>query len=268
MSAAKPSFPKVRWSHPLARGLVACWAMGEGSGKTVNDLSGHAFNGVLQSTAPAWKGGQSGWALDFTGSSNAQVDCGNDLCLSGATAATWAFWLYLSSTAVGRIVTKWTGSGATSAWELEIIAVGKLNVAVANSGGNINQQSMTSGATIGVWQHFAATFVAPTTMAFYLNGALVPSGTNASNVVSIGASTSNVQMGFETAETTGGAPMILDTLSIWNRALSAPEIAQLAKDHWCYLRPRVGQIKSAFVPTYMPRNLVYTDPNPTLEDLE
>lgn len=56
-------------SHPLARGLVGCWLMNEGSGSKVHDYSGNDKKGTLQNMEETdWVAGMDGGCLYFDGS--------------------------------------------------------------------------------------------------------------------------------------------------------------------------------------------------------
>lgn len=56
-------------THPLARGLVGCWLMNEGTGRRIFDYSGNKNHGLMTNMDPAtdWKAGPHGWAVDFDG---------------------------------------------------------------------------------------------------------------------------------------------------------------------------------------------------------
>lgn len=70
MGVAKPPRPQLQRGHPLALGVIADWPTYEGSGTTLNDISGSGYTGAFIST-PTWVAGQSGWALSFNGSTAA-----------------------------------------------------------------------------------------------------------------------------------------------------------------------------------------------------
>lgn len=56
-------------THPLARDLVGCWLINEGTGSTVFDYSGNRYDGTLTNMTDAdWVAGNHGHALDFDGS--------------------------------------------------------------------------------------------------------------------------------------------------------------------------------------------------------
>jgi len=56
-------------THPLARNLIGCWLMNEGTGDLACDLSGHGNHGCLASMDPPtdWVAGPFGFALDLDG---------------------------------------------------------------------------------------------------------------------------------------------------------------------------------------------------------
>lgn len=57
---------KLNRRHPLARGLVGCWIMNEGTGDKINDLSGYGRHGIYQSTTAgdwSWGAGLKGMCL-------------------------------------------------------------------------------------------------------------------------------------------------------------------------------------------------------------
>lgn len=62
----------INWSHPLAKGLVGCWLMNEGSGDRVNDYSGNQNTGVLQNSASRVPGG-----IDLENTTGDCIICGN-----------------------------------------------------------------------------------------------------------------------------------------------------------------------------------------------
>ncbi len=62
-------------SH-LARGLVGYWLFNEGSGNKVFDLSGNGNTGILTGTAPSWTAGKFGSAVLLPGTDEC-INCGN-----------------------------------------------------------------------------------------------------------------------------------------------------------------------------------------------
>jgi len=65
----------IRTSHPLAKGMVGCWLLGEGTGETVVDLGPYRQHGSFYGGTPLWKPGRHGYCLQFDGV-NECIDCG------------------------------------------------------------------------------------------------------------------------------------------------------------------------------------------------
>ncbi len=68
---------QINRTHPLAKNLIGYWPCNDGTGKKVWDYSGNANQGTLEGTAPTWRGGQRGYAVNFPGT-NERIDCGNN----------------------------------------------------------------------------------------------------------------------------------------------------------------------------------------------
>jgi hypothetical protein len=67
---------QIDFNHPLTRGLTGCWLMNEATGGIVADSGSRRNNGGFQysTSAPAWKQGKYGSALEF--GSERCIDCG------------------------------------------------------------------------------------------------------------------------------------------------------------------------------------------------
>ena len=61
--------PGIDLSHPLAQGLVGCWAMWEGGGDTVRDLCA-GNDATWTNPVQPWVVGEEGVACNFTNSTN------------------------------------------------------------------------------------------------------------------------------------------------------------------------------------------------------
>ena len=70
MPLLKPRYPKLQTGLPLARGIVGAWLFGEGGGNTLTDMSGRGAVGEV-TTKTIWCAGDTGPALSFTGSTDA-----------------------------------------------------------------------------------------------------------------------------------------------------------------------------------------------------
>jgi len=104
--------------HPLAQGLVGCWLFNEGGGNIVYDLSGHGNHGTLgggtAGYCPSWVAGKFGSALDFDGD-NDYVEISHDPSIDfGDGSFTILLWVKGSSNDMDyedRLFCKGTTSG-------------------------------------------------------------------------------------------------------------------------------------------------------------
>jgi regulation of enolase protein 1 (concanavalin A-like superfamily) len=218
--------------------LVAYWQFEEGSGTTTADSSGNGFTGTLLN-GPAWVPGLFGnYALDFAVN---RVDCGNPAALQLTGPMTVAAWVYVDSLADnGRIVTKGGGSGQRG-WSLNVEGIDVWAFQVAISG-SANISLNVAGIPIRKWTHVAGVYDSSVpVMRLYTNGVLggeltagvPPVQYNSPLNVSIGARPVN-QTFFDGR---------IDEVRIHARALSGPEVAQLARPRFLPATIAGGQIQ-------------------------
>ena len=194
-------------------GLVAAYAFDEGAGSVLTDASGNGHDGTI--SGATWAGGHDGGALSFNGSS-ASVDLGalGTFYQSGFTLEAW---LQKATTKkdVGVLGT-WTPSGGPMIWIDHI--VGDYQLTLGASG---LQYYLDSGhpASLGQWQHVAATFDGSTAR-FYIDGTEV-----ASRSVTYSVGTSNAwRIGAYGSPAGNFFDGLIDNVRIYNRALGASEI--------------------------------------------
>jgi len=58
---------QVNRTHPLARGLVGCWLLNEGTGNRATDMGPFRQHGDFQGGPPLWKPGRHGPSIEFDG---------------------------------------------------------------------------------------------------------------------------------------------------------------------------------------------------------
>jgi hypothetical protein len=258
MPSVKPSFPAFRRGHPLAQGLVGCWACDEGSGKSVYDLSPNTNNGSISATGgPIWAADQSGWSLSYNGSSGV-ITTTAPAPVTGTAAFTAASWLKTSTTSTNNGAYSWGGSG-TGASFLASVENGKV---VVRCTGCTGSWGSTGTYDDGNWHHVVLTFPASGTMSSvncYADGVLL-SGTytGGSTALNLGTTT-GVTLG---KNGVGGSQYfngLIDSLFLWNRVLSQSEIAQLYEDTYALLRRPRTILKSGAV-RGLPRNLISLPP--------
>lgn len=171
---------------------------------------------------------ESTFSLSFTSSTD-QVDLGNVAILSGATAATWSFWVKPSDFTGNRIWTKWGSTSATRAWLISFETDGRVTVAFQDGSSNFNIKTTVGALSAGAWTNIGVTFTAPTTVNVYFNGILQSLTVLLNSAIpSIIQGTGSMQIGFESGESSGSFQGGMDDAAIWTVALTAGQIAALA----------------------------------------
>jgi hypothetical protein len=211
--------------------LVGRWPMNEGSGSVVADVSTNGLNGTAVGS-PAWVAGIYGpYALSFINGTSQYVTVSNAAPLNITSAITLAAWIRPTKVATASILNKATFNTSPSVFGYElnlgsggIPFVRLFNDTQADGGGRLNATVPypTDGVT---WMHVAATYDGAT-IKMYVNGVL--------NVTraSTGPLTTN-SLPFVIGATSDGNtarvfPGAIDDARIYNRALSASEVAALA----------------------------------------
>lgn len=209
---------------PVDSGLAGLWHMDDGSGSTTADSSANSNTGNLQSGA-TWvtssDGGQwdgrsdvkfsSGSYIAFDGTSNAEIDLGNDSSLQLSTF-TFETWIKRSVTGTQDILYSW-GSGGPAVYINSggTLAVGRVGYWEQNSSGTIADTN---------WHHVAVTYNAPY-INFYIDGQLNSTASYATPGFTFGTTAS---LGVVSDSNTGPINGYLDEARLYNRVLSADEI--------------------------------------------
>ena len=165
----KPPYGSVELdpSHPLARGLGACWLFHEGAGVTSRDFSPNQW--TTTGTDVVWQPTARGVAVSLTGSAKIVIPM-------AATAQVF-------SVAARFLVTGTSGYrgllGKASADAVQEIRVNATSNTVSLMKQNTAQIGVTSaGIAANVVTDLVVTYDASGNYAFYLNGKLDSSGTN------------------------------------------------------------------------------------------
>lgn len=233
MPLAKPTSPILRLDIPLTRGLVAALPFHEGAGTTLKDLSGNrhtvAFTGAwsVDSFGAAISTNGSTTEANITGNTSLNVQTGdftvsvgfNPSSLSSTYTALFDFGPSANNRNLSLFLNAGGGAGAVF-WQ-----VGN---GTGGSDGILIGQTITTGKqwNITVSRKGAAS-------SFYVNGRF---GITSSAQTGTSALGGNLSLGLN--PTAGGAKFNgkYDYFHLWNRALSAAEVAQLAYDPFIFYR--------------------------------
>lgn len=223
---AKPAFPVLRRGHPLAQGLLLAYAMYEGSGLSLNDISGYNRVGTFVN-GPTWQGAQSGWNLSFTRSGGQYVTLNDTGFPTGAAPRTVVFGFTDIASGGNEFA---FGHGRPTGNDL--FTVGLFNnsgqvLGVANNGVGVNGN--TTGLSNGTY-HVGGVSYDGTNANFYVDG-------NADGVQALTVNTTLT--GTAVVGQYGGGQYwngTIDFVLFYNRSLSASEQAELAQDPFCWCR--------------------------------
>jgi len=239
-SRVKPPIGCRLNNDPINRGLVGYWLMNEGAGYTINDLSGNGKTGTF-SGSPAWVSSNTGMALDFV---RADLDYIQLINLTpswdnGITIVSRFKLDAYATSAVGpiyssSILVDSCGAAPYNDQLHSLLVSGTSNgkmTGTINWDGTISSgnRAYVSGATVvslSGW-HVGAMTYDRSAVCVYLDG--IQDGTAALTAAMYTTTRWNIAR-FANASITGYWDGIIDWTRIYNRALSASEIARLYRE--------------------------------------
>lgn len=210
--------------HPLSRGLVGCWLFNEGGGDKLWDISGKS-NATPNSATPSHSWVSRGLFLDQ--SSTSAFDIGGSAITSALNNSAFSivFKFFPLSVSRGMVLGK---KGASNSRCIAIFNGWGVGISIVEEGVAV---IATTGANLSFNQTYQVAWT-------YSNGAntvLVNTdiAATASRVFS-----GNYSGSYQLGDSSGGAPpnQIMDTLSVYDRALSTDEIRELYLDPWCNIQ--------------------------------
>jgi len=217
---------------PNNLGLVGYWSFEDATGTLATDFSGNGNIGTLNAggAKPTWASGKVGSALSFDGSDYVTVtDTGSNVEVGSALT-----------------ITAWVKPNA-SVSNINIVSRANFSYRFRLDGGNTlwaylngsvaaaTTSSFTT--TSDIWQHVAMVYDGVSnTVVFYLNGASDSKATSVSGVLDSPAQDLFIGSYTQGAEFFSG---LIDEVRIYNRALSATEVADL------YARSAISKINSS-----------------------
>ncbi len=201
--------------QPDDTNLVGYWNLDEGSGTLAQDSSGNGNDGTLEGT-PQWVTGMSGSALQFDGSSS--VNCGDAPQLALTQPLSITLWVNPSDLVADHAFAGRSAAGGGYAFKSMDDHLRFTTPGVMDHDGN------NSILQLDTWQHVAVTFVPgqATGCVFYINGVATDTVSSSDLVADAGP--------FEIGHNHWDQWCLgmIDEVRIYDRALSAEEIAGLA----------------------------------------
>ena len=224
-------------SHPLARGQVARWALFEGAGGQLWDLTGNglaATSGTTGSVLPAWGTGTRGTALHFDGGTSYASFPGTNTLLQSAKFTIHARLLLFGTAGVQVSVANFaetTGPTTDYGWALytnagafAVNTYQGTSAAVTASGGSASANTIYSQTAT----HDG------TTLTLYVNGLQVAQTAGASPPYLAGTMAGRLGCLYNTAS---GLPSLflngwLEGVTLYNRALTPAEVMWRHEEEW------------------------------------
>ena len=187
------------------------WNFDDDGGTTVRDFSGNENDGEIQGDL-AWVDGKHGNALEFNGQVGV-VNVGN---VGHSNQLTVSAWVKRGTSGVGTIVSKTQGAHE---WELQYGSNGYAYFVIngVSAGAHL-------GPANGEWIHLVGTYD-KTAIRLYRDGAQVSSKNYTEDVKDLGNS---VGIGRRVGGNGASFGGLIDDVRIYNRALTATEVAELA----------------------------------------
>ncbi|KKN78876.1 hypothetical protein LCGC14_0346480 [marine sediment metagenome] len=239
--------------HWSTQGLICFWLMNASAGNIITDLSGNGKTGTLQGTAPSWRVGQLGSAVDLPGTNEyisfasaiPEIAAGNDFSLS--------FWFIADTVAAQQQIFANTITAAVSRTTLSLVNDGEIKAGVFTGGATWGDSRASSTAlSAGVLYNFVYTYagVSGSTGKAYLNGVL-QSGTDTPFTDSVTGLSIGRRNGNDLFLNAG-----LEIFSAYNRVLTQSEIVSLFREPLIMFkdpnRMLLGGFEAAAPPTGIP----------------
>ncbi|MFC1497100.1 LamG-like jellyroll fold domain-containing protein [Verrucomicrobiota bacterium] len=222
----------------LTNGLVLHYTFDSDEGGTVTDQSGNGNIGIV--TGATWTAsGKIGGAMDFSGIGDCiRVNDADILSFTDGAGNDQPFsvsvWAYFDEANNGPLLFKkesglreWSFNSAGSGGPAETLQFGVFH---ADESANVMRSTAPIGAYEGQWVHLVGTYdgsEATNGVNVYINGVLQNSATNIATGSYTGMSNTTAALFLGYNLVSGYLDGKLDDVRVYNRALSAGEVAQL-----------------------------------------
>lgn len=227
----------INWGHPLAKGLVGCWLMNEGSGRKVKDAA-LKNDGII--TNALWKPTRRGVGLYFDGTGDYVLVPDNPQLDVGISDLTISTWINLSSIAAnkGVVVKRDANSLNAIGYETLFLSTGEYRFQFSDGTANRLFVATTTQYENTGWRNFVVVLDRDNAvgMKIYVDNILKASDNPTAQQGSL-ASSINLYFG---TQYVGGSPAgsllgEMGQVTLYNRALTPSEIQQLYQEPYCFI---------------------------------
>lgn len=217
-------------THPLARGLVSCWLMNEGTGNKIVDYSRMGIDLTAYNT-PVWSAGRKGHALLFDDVSSEYLQ--SDKCpVTNSDNITMISWFNINDLSVHQVIMQVCDKDTADNYHLILFyATSNVLRAATYANGVYRMAPSTITVTANKWHMAAAIFKGDEYREIYLDA-----GNNFSDSFKVTFAQQFDRMSVGGArDSTPGTNMSgkIGLAMIWKRALSDIEIALLYREPFC-----------------------------------
>jgi hypothetical protein len=247
----------INWQHPIVRerSLIGCWLGNEGGGNTLYDLSLTRQDGIFTGTTAGWSQTfPSNPVIQVTGDGTTdRIDLGSIAGtdpLSGFSSQELSiafdfYWADAATNTFPRLIDKSDAGSAINGWAIWMVdATKKLAFSVNNN----DLQVFTNAISAGL--HHGLVTAKTGDSVFYIDGVDDTSAGGGDAFTFVNATTNAAILNWNHAvdrEWSGWIAYIY----IWNRILSASEVAQLHRKPYAFIespRPNRGALFEAVAP--------------------
>jgi len=229
---------QIQLGHPLARGLVGCWLMNEGSGDKVCDLSGNGNTGIARTGNISHCAGKYGTCVYpyphyFVVADNDGLD--------GSAQMSWVWAVKIKNHATRGWASKYVATVGNRSWDLSQGISGALSFRVSPDGASNEYRTFTKGLlNENVWYRLAIVFDYGNT-SLYVNGVWQETLIYTAKYINAGGADMTLIRGYS-----GVPDAYFSDMNIYkDRALSAQEVRQLYMTPFCMFEEEPIELWSA-----------------------
>lgn len=233
-------------ANPLSYGLIACWLMNEKSIDKVYDLSKYQ-NHLTAYNTPTIENGRFGYSVNFDDAASEYLQIDLPIVLMPFTVVAW---VCSNDDTINQCIF----SMADTLTDLEIFyfalyggAAGDYVWVLSQDGGGWRYAISTRSFVQNKWHQVAAVFKNTTWRAVYVDGADEQINEDYSNPDPSKLDTTSVGR-LSRLNPTAYFSGKIDHEMVWNRALSAEEIAHLYREPFCMFREKTSPAWQAVAP--------------------